>query len=119
MKFVVPDGDGAWQEVTIRDTPDGGVQVDMHSVEDVSGLIEENKRAQSEAPMTLGKGTQSSMKKLGSLSAVMAHELMKKGIYQDDKALRRWFDDLDNYLWRTAVKTRKGGRNAVQSSQNH
>ena len=113
MKFTLPDANGAWQEITIKDTLDGGVQVDMHSVEDVSGLIEANKRAQSEKPLTLGKGTQSSMKKLGSLSAVMAHELMKKGVYQDDNALRRWFDDLDNYLWRTVAKTRKGGRNAV------
>ena len=113
MKFALPDSEGTWQEITIRDAADGGVQIEMYSAEDVTDLIESNKRAQSEAPLTLGKGTQTSMKKLGSLSAVMTHELMKKGIFQDDNALRRWFNDLDNELWRTMRKTRRGGRNAV------
>jgi len=113
MKFKLPDGDSAWQEVSISETANGDIKVDVYSAEDVTKVIEANKRAQSDTPLTLGKGTQTSMKKIGSLSATMAHELMKKGIYQDDNALRRWFNDLDNYLWRTTAKTRKGGRNAV------
>lgn len=46
-----------------------------------------------------GKGTQTSMKKLGSISPVMMMNLVEQGIFWDDKKLRAWFKDLDNYLW--------------------
>ena len=116
MKFALPDVNGAWQEVSITETAEGDVKVDLYMAENVSDIIEANKKAQANSPLVFGRGTQSSMKKIGSLSTVMAYELMKKGIYQDDNALRRWFNDLDNYLWRATEKTRKGGHNAVQGS---
>jgi len=113
MKFLVPDGDGAWQNISINETDDG-VKVDAYSVEDATAIIEANKQAQKDAPKTLGKGTQSSMRHIATLGVVMVHELKKKGIYDDDKALRKWLNDLDNELWRTISKTRRGGRRAVQ-----
>ena len=117
MKFALPDGDNAWQEITIRENDKGDIVIDMYSAEDMTAIIEANKIAQSEKRRTLGKGTQTSMYHLGSLGAVQAHELIKKGIFQDDDALRKWFNDLDNYLWRTVDKVRRGGMSAVQGSQ--
>lgn len=58
----------------------------------------------------LGKGTETSMKKIGSISPITMMNLVEQGIFWDDKALLKWFDDLDNYLWRTTDKTRKGGK---------
>lgn len=117
MKFVLPDGAG-WQEVNIRETPDGDIVVDLQSFEDVTPIIEDNKKRQLGKKEYWGKGTQTSQYHLGQLSALKAHELMKQGIYQDDNALRRWFNDLENYLWRTVHKKRRGG-NAIQSTQTH
>lgn len=117
MKFVLPDSGNAWQEVNIREDADGNIIVDTVSVEDTTEVIESNKRAQAANRQTMGKGTQTSMFKLGEISALQAYELMKQGIFQDDKALRRWFGDLDNYLWRTVSRDNKGKYHAVQSPQ--
>jgi len=109
MKFTLPDSDGCHQEIVLEDAGKGLVTVHMQSKEDVTSIIESNKRAQKMGRQGMGEGTQESMYKLGELSALQTHELMKQGIFQDDKALRKWFDDLNNYLWRTAAKKRKGG----------
>ncbi len=109
MKFNLPDGDG-YQEITIRDTADG-VVVDMVNKEDVSAILEANKRARLELPSTLGRGTQTSAHQIADISALQAHMLMKQGVFWDDKALRRWCNDLDNYLWR--VREKKRGTRAI------
>lgn len=116
MRFLLPDG-SAWQEFTIHSAENGKTIVEIVPKEDVTPVIEDNKKAQTGPKQTLGKGTQTSMYKLGQLSALKAHQLMKQGIYQDDAALRRWFNDLDNYLWRTVHKKRRWGDDAVQGSQ--
>jgi hypothetical protein len=105
MKFILPDGD-AWQEVTIRDGENGDVIVEMQSKEDVSIILNENKKAQKGPRQTMGKGTQTSQYKLGQISALKTHQLMQQGIFYDDKRLRKWFADLDNELWRTMHKKR-------------
>ena len=103
MKFRLPDGDG-YQEITIRENADGDICVDLVLAEDVTAILEANKRAQREAPLTLGSGTQTSMRQIADLSALQAHMLMRQGIFWDDKALRKWCNDLDNYLWRVTAK---------------
>ena len=107
MRFNLPDGN-AWQEFTIKDGDKGDIIVDVRSLEDVDAIIEDNKKAQNGKKQVWGKGTQTSAYRLGQLSALKAYQLMKEGIYQDDKALRKWFNDLDNYLWRTVEKRRRG-----------
>lgn len=110
MKFKLPDGEG-FQEITIREDVNGDVVVDLISKEDVTAILEANKRAQRSAPTTLGKGTQTSMVHLAELSCLQAHMLMEEGVFWDDNALRKWCNDLDNYLWR--VKEKKRGTNAI------
>lgn len=107
QRFVIRDGEKT-----------GDVVIETYHAEDVDSIIESNKKQQLNGKQTLGKGTQTSMYKLGELSNLQAFNLMQQGIFFDDKALRKWFNDLDNYLWRTVDKTRKGGKRAVQSVQN-
>ena len=106
MKFNLPDAGGGYQEITITEGGKGSTIVTIQSKEDVEGVIEKNKRALTSDRQYMGKGTQTSMYKLGELSALKAHQLMKDGTFWDDKALRKWFADLDNYLWRCTNKTR-------------
>lgn len=115
MKFSIND-DGVVQEFILDADSKGNVVVTTRLKEDVTEVIEDNKRQQLSGKQTLGKGTQTSMYKLGQLSNMQAYNLMQQGIFWDNKALRKWFDDLDNYLWRTVDKKRKGGERAVQGS---
>lgn len=116
MKFVLPDSGNVYQEFTLREDDAGNVVVDIVPAEDVTDLIDANKRAQNEDKQVIGKGTQTSMFRLGELSALKAHQLMQDGTFWDDAALRKWFHDLDNYLWRVVHKKRRG--NALRSSKN-
>ena len=117
MKFSIEDSNGVIQDFELKSGPKAeDVIVNMSWRENVDDIIEENKRqAREEGRQTMGKGTQTSMYKLGSLSHLQTHMLMQQGIFQDDNRLRRWFNDLDNYLWRAVDKTR--GRRAVQGLQ--
>ena len=101
MKFKVHDNDTTWQEFTIREgDKKGDVVVDTHLVEDVTPIIEQAKRERDMGPQYLGKGTQTTMKKLGTLSMTEVVSLMKSGVYYDDKALRRYIQDRDRAAFR-------------------
>lgn len=115
MKFELDDGNGVIQQFKLDADSTGKVIVTTAFKENVDEIIDDNKRQQSDAKQVMGKGTQTSMYKLGQLSNLQAFMLMQQGVFFDDKALRKWFNDLDNYLWRTAEKKRKGGKDAVQS----
>jgi len=108
MKFNLDDG-GGYQTITIKDgDKPGDVKIDIVSAEDVTSVIESNKRAQNSGEkQMLGNGTETSMFKMGELSALKAYQLMQSNIFWDDKALRKWFSDLDNYLWRVTRKARR------------
>jgi hypothetical protein len=47
----------------------------------------------------MGDGTQTSGRLLGSISPLQMQMLVEQGIFWDDDKLRKWFKDLDNYLW--------------------
>lgn len=114
MKFNLTDQYGVVQEFEIKDGERrGDVVIHSRLKEDVGEILESNKQQQKDGRQVMGKGTQTSQYKLGELSNLQAYMLMQQNIFWDDKALRRWFDDLDNYLWRTVEKKRKGGMNAV------
>ena len=112
MKFQLQDGESI-QNVHIDEDDKGNIIVSLQSVEDVTAILEANKKAQRDVEAhgrrTMGQGTQTSMYQLGELSALQVHELMKQGIWDDDAALRRWFNDLDNELWRIDPKVRRSG----------
>lgn len=110
MKLSIVDQYGITQEFNIKDGErKGDVVIETYSMDDVDDIIEQNKKAQLGDRQTIGKGTQTSMYKLGSLSHLQVYNLKQQGIYDDDKQLRSWFNDLNNYLWRTVAKKRKGG----------
>ena len=117
MKFELDDGNGVVQEFAIDADRKGNIIVQTRLKEDVSEIIDDNKRQQNDKKQVMGKGTQTSMYKMGQLSNLQAFMLIQQGVFFDDKALRKWFNDLDNYLWRTAEKKRRGGQRAVQSLQ--
>lgn len=102
-KIKIPSTYGGWTEAEIDNSGNYKVQ-EKH---DVSDIIDANKHERNhEDTEYLGKGTQTSGKKIGSISPVMMMQLIEQGIFWDDKKLLAWFDDLDNYLWRTTDKTR-------------
>ena len=116
MKFSMDDGNGVIQDFELKDGPKkGDVIVNMSLREAVNSVLDDNKRQRNFGRQTLGKGTQTSMYKLGEISMLQAHILMQQGIFQDDNALRKWFNDYDNYLWRVVDKS--GARRAVQGLQ--
>jgi hypothetical protein len=110
MKFQIDDGNGVIQEFHLDADKKGNVVINSMLKEDVSEILQDNKQQQSFGKQTLGKGTQTSMYKLGQISNMQAYMLIQQGIFQDDKALRKWFEDLDNYYWRTVDKSRRGGQ---------
>lgn len=102
-KVRVPNVYGGWTEAEINSKGEYIVQ-EKH---DVSQILKNNAYERNHCdPQTLGKGTESSAKKIGSISPVMMINLIEQGIFWDDKKLLKWFDDLDNYLWRTTDKSR-------------
>ena len=111
--FELNDGNGVIQQFKLEADKKGNVVVSTGLREEVDQILEDNKRQQNDSKQYMGKGTQTSMYKLGQISNLQAHMLIEQGVFFDDKALRKWFNDLDNYLWRTAEKKRKGGHNAV------
>lgn len=117
MKFSLDDGNGVIQEFKLEANRSGDVLISNSLKEDVTKILDDNKRQQNDSKQVMGKGTQTSMYKLGQISNLQAFMLMQQGKFFDDNALRKWFNDLDNYLWRTAEKKRKGGQRAVQSVQ--
>ena len=100
MKFALPDG-GGWQEIEVREGERfGDIEFRTISRERVDDVLAANARARNSGVRHyIGEGDNSSMMLLGSLSSLQAHLLMKSGVFWDDDALRRWFRDLDNYLW--------------------
>jgi len=101
MKFRIHDNETTWQDFTIRDGDrPGEVIVDTHLTEDVTPILEQAKLERDMGPQYLGKGTQTTMKKLGSLSMTEVVSLMKSGVYYDDKALRKYILDRDRAAFR-------------------
>jgi len=76
----------------------------VQDFEDVSSILKQTEMERnSRQYVEFGeKGTQTSMRKLGTISPIQAQMLVEQGIFWDDKKLRAWFKDLDNYLWSSA-----------------
>lgn len=97
-KILVPhySNPNAYTEAILES--DGTFKIQDH--ENVENILKANAHERSiSGGKYFGKGTQTSMKKLGSISPTQMMLLIEQGIFWDDKKLRAWFNDLDNYLW--------------------
>lgn len=68
--------------------------------QDVSEIIESNKREFNAAPERWGEWT-----KVGSIPLSIYYELEKKGILQDQAELKKWLNNPDNRAFRTRPGT--------------
>jgi hypothetical protein len=97
---IIPRGDGiGWTEAVLEN--DGTLKVQEKEEVDFILKINEHDR-NSHTKDDFGKGTQTSMRKLGTISLLQMQNLIEQGIWDDDVKLRKWFKDLDNYLWSAA-----------------
>jgi len=96
----IPRGDGiGWTAAVLEN--DGTLKV--QEMEDVDFVLKLNAYDRNNnIKDDFGKGTQTSMRKLGTISLLQMQKLKEQGIWDDDNKLRAWFKDLDNYLWSAA-----------------
>jgi hypothetical protein len=94
---IIPNHTGfGWTEAEYNQ--DGSLKV--QDKEDVSSILKVNAHIRNEGePVYFGDGTQTSAKLLGSVSPLQMQMLIDQGIWWDDVKLKKWFKDLDNYLW--------------------
>ena len=85
------------------DAGDGFV---VHQVQRTAGLQARNDHEANEyrAGSMIGD-TQRHMLHVAEIPVAIVHDLMNRGIWRDDKAMRRWLNDPDNRCFRTG-----GGR---------
>lgn len=101
----IPRGDGVgWTEAEL----DSDGVLTVQEKEEVDWILKLNEHDRNVNKVTdFGeKGTQTSMRKLGTISLLQMQLLKEQGIWDDDDKLRKWFKDLDNYLW-SASRGRK------------
>lgn len=68
--------------------------------QDVSNVIELNKQEYNDAPDRFGEWS-----KVATLPMVVYYDLKKKGILDDQVALKRWLNDPENRFFRTRPGT--------------
>jgi len=68
--------------------------------QDVSSIIESNKQAYNDAPDRHGEWS-----RVAQIPMVIYMDLKKKGILEDQVALKRWLNDPDNKYFRTRSGT--------------
>lgn len=94
---IIPNASGrGWTEAEYN--ADGSLKV--QDKEDVSDILELNAAIRNSAgKVYFGEGTQTSGRLLGTISPLQMQMLIEQGIFWDDDKLRKWFKDLDNYMW--------------------
>lgn len=96
MKVLLDDDGIVKQFAHISD--EGVVQI--YNEEDVTAILERNKQLSNQSgPVRWAEGEEDSMHMLGSVSPLKMFQLIKQGIWFDDKKLRRWFRDTENIYW--------------------
>jgi hypothetical protein len=68
----------------------------LRKQQDVTGLVEANRRAFTGAPHRWGDG-----QRVASIPMTVYWELKRRGVLDDQTALRRWLNDPDNRFFRT------------------
>ena len=102
-KIKIANSDGTVTNASL----DSNGEYRIYEEDDPSAILKQNAYERKHSSgVYRGKGTETSAKKIGSISPVMMLNLIEQGIFWDDKKLMAWFNDLDNYLWRTTEKVR-------------
>lgn len=68
--------------------------------QDVTAILEQNKKEFNAAPERWGEWT-----KVGSIPLSVYYELERKGILNDQEAMKKWLNDPDNRAFRTRPGT--------------
>lgn len=68
--------------------------------QDVTGIVESNRAAFDGAPKRWGDMTH-----VGRIPLTVYYELERKGILNDQDALRKWLNDPENAMWRVRPGT--------------
>ena len=68
--------------------------------QDVTGIVESNRAAFDAAPKRWGDMTH-----VGRIPLTVYYELERKGILNDQDALRKWLNDPENAMWRVRPGT--------------
>ncbi len=72
----------------------------IEKIQDVTSIVEANKRQYNEAPQKYGD-----MNKVASIPLSVYYELKRQGISDDPKAFRKWLNDSNNQAFRTRLGT--------------
>ena len=72
----------------------------INTVQEVEPVIEQNRRDFNDAPARHGEFT-----RVASIPLVVVHMLMRKGIWGDRVAMKRWLNDPENKYFRTRPGT--------------
>jgi hypothetical protein len=72
----------------------------IEKIQDVTSIVEANKRQYNEAPQKYGD-----MNKVASIPLSVYYELKRQGIADDPKAFRKWLNDSNNQAFRTRLGT--------------
>ena len=72
----------------------------IEKIQDVTSIVEANKRQYNEAPQKYGD-----MNKVASIPLSVYYELTRQGIADDPKAFRKWLNDSNNQAFRTRLGT--------------
>lgn len=93
----IPKSDGiGWTEAEL----DSDGVLKLQDKEEVDFILDMNAYERNNGVKdNFGEGTQTSMRKLGTISPLQMQLLIEQGIFWDDDKLRKWFKDLDNYMW--------------------
>lgn len=78
---------------------DGGDEFTVEEVQDVTAVLDENKRAFNMYDERSRWNHE--MNQVASIPLVVWEDLKRKGIADDEKALKKWLDDPDNRAFRT------------------
>lgn len=72
----------------------------IEKIQDVTSIVEANKRQYNEAPQKYGD-----INKVASIPLSVYYELKRQGIADDPKAFRKWLNDSNNQAFRTRLGT--------------
>jgi len=85
---------------TFYDYDAGKDEAIISKEQDVSAIIEQNKREFNDAPERWGEWT-----KVGSIPISVYYELERQGITKDQERMKKWLNDPDNLYFRTRPGT--------------